>query len=89
MSDSCSAISWWEILPSYQLELVASTIAEKSSAPVEKLPDLGQEIQLFIHSVYREDAQTLYGFSTSEERDFFRLVIEKVSGIGPGSLSTC
>ena len=49
----------------------------------EKLPDLGQEIQLFIHSVYREDAQTLYGFSTREERDFFRLVIEKVSGIGP------
>lgn len=49
----------------------------------EKLPDLRQEIQLFIHSVYREDAQTLYGFSTSEERDFFRLVIEKVSGIGP------
>lgn len=49
----------------------------------EKLPALGEKTQLFIHSVYREDAQTLYGFSSREERDFFRLVIDKVSGIGP------
>jgi holliday junction DNA helicase RuvA len=49
----------------------------------EKLPALGEETQFFIHSVYREDAQTLYGFSSREERDFFRLVIDKVSGIGP------
>tara|TARA_B100000959_G_scaffold282725_2_gene349809 strand:- start:48 stop:662 length:615 start_codon:yes stop_codon:yes gene_type:complete len=49
----------------------------------EKLPDLGQEVRLFIHAAYREDAQTLYGFFASEERDFFRLIIEKVSGIGP------
>ncbi len=49
----------------------------------EKLPELGQEVRLFIHSAYREDAQTLYGFSACEERDFFRLIIEKVSGIGP------
>ena len=33
--------------------------------------------------VYREDSQTLYGFTTSEERDFFRLLIEKVTGVGP------
>ncbi len=49
----------------------------------EKLPELGQEVRLFIHAAYREDAQTLYGFSACEERDFFRLIIEKVSGIGP------
>lgn len=49
----------------------------------ESLPDLGQPAQLFIHAVYREDAQTLYGFSTRDARDFFRLVIDKVSGIGP------
>jgi Holliday junction DNA helicase RuvA len=33
--------------------------------------------------VYREDAQTLYGFATAEERDFFRLMIEHVTGVGP------
>lgn len=49
----------------------------------EKMPDIGQEVRLFIHAVYREDAQLLYGFSAREERDFFRLVIDKVSGIGP------
>ena len=37
----------------------------------------------FIHSVYREDSATLYGFATREDRDFYRLLIEKVSGIGP------
>ncbi|MBG28883.1 MAG: Holliday junction branch migration protein RuvA [Opitutae bacterium] len=49
----------------------------------EKMPAIGQEVQLFIHAAYREDAQVLYGFSAREERDFFRLVIDKVSGIGP------
>ena len=49
----------------------------------ESLPNLGQSVQLYIHAVYREDAQTLYGFSTRDARDFFRLVIDKVSGIGP------
>ena len=49
----------------------------------EKMPVIGQEVQLFIHAAYREDAQVLYGFSAREERDFFRLVIDKVSGIGP------
>ena len=33
--------------------------------------------------IYREDAQTLYGFATSAERDFFRLMIEHVTGVGP------
>ncbi len=32
---------------------------------------------------YREDSQTLYGFSSAEDRDFFRLLVEKVSGVGP------
>lgn len=49
----------------------------------EKLPDLGQQVRLFIHAAYREDAHTLYGFFAVEERDFFRLIIDKVSGIGP------
>ncbi|MDQ8195000.1 Holliday junction branch migration protein RuvA [Coraliomargarita sp. SDUM461004] len=49
----------------------------------EKLPNIGGECSLFIHCVYREDSATLYGFATREDRDFYRLLIEKVSGIGP------
>ncbi|MGL4667621.1 MAG: Holliday junction branch migration protein RuvA [Saezia sp.] len=46
------------------------------------LPDLGKEVTLLIHFVVREDAQILFGFLTSAEREAFRLLI-KVSGIGP------
>ena len=49
----------------------------------EKVPKIGAECSLFIHSVYREDSATLYGFATREDRDFYRLLIERVSGIGP------
>ena len=49
----------------------------------EKLPPLGQNVKLHTHVIYREDAQTLYGFASPAERDFFRLMIENVSGVGP------
>ena len=49
----------------------------------EKVSAIGAECSLYIHSVYREDSATLYGFATREDRDFYRLLIEKVSGIGP------
>lgn len=49
----------------------------------EKLPAPGATVRLHTHVVYREDSQTLYGFTTAAERDFFRLLIEKVTGVGP------
>lgn len=49
----------------------------------EKVPPIGRECCLFTHAVYREDSATLYGFATRDDRDFFRLLVEKVSGIGP------
>lgn len=49
----------------------------------ERLPQAGQQVRLHTFVVYREDAQTLYGFWTEDERDFFRLLVEKVSGVGP------
>lgn len=49
----------------------------------ERVPGVGKECSLFIHAVYREDSASLYGFATREDRDFFRLLVEKVSGIGP------
>jgi Holliday junction DNA helicase RuvA len=48
----------------------------------EKLPAPGDTVRLHTHVVYREDSQTLYGFTTTAERDFFRLLIEKVTGAG-------
>ena len=49
----------------------------------EKLPNLGKEIKLYTQSTYREDSQTLYGFIDRESRDFFGMIVDKVSGIGP------
>jgi Holliday junction DNA helicase RuvA len=49
----------------------------------EKLPSPGAQVKLHTLVIYREDAQTLYGFATPAERDFFRLMIETVSGVGP------
>ena len=54
----------------------------------EKLPPPGAQVRLHTHAVYREDAQMLYGFATVAERDFFRLLIGQVSGVGPKSALT-
>ena len=50
----------------------------------EKLPRIGEKVRLFTLQTFREDGQSLYGFHCAEERDFFKMLIEKVSGIGPG-----
>jgi len=57
----------------YEIEAPMSTIF--------RLPDIGDEVQLHTHLVVREDQQTLFGFSTDEERRLFRSLI-KVSGVG-------
>lgn len=49
----------------------------------ERLPQPGQTVKLHTFAVYREDSQTLYGFASEEERHFFRLLVEKVTGVGP------
>lgn len=57
----------------YDVETPMSTFLE--------LPSIGDELFLFTHMVVREDAQTLYGFATEDERGLFRLLL-KISGIG-------
>jgi Holliday junction DNA helicase RuvA len=49
----------------------------------ERLPPAGTVVKLHTLVIYREDAQTLYGFAAPEDRDFFRLMVENVTGIGP------
>src|SRR3954463_7720786 len=49
----------------------------------ERLPQPGASVKLHTLAIYREDAQTMYGFATPAERDFFRLMIENVTGVGP------
>ena len=46
-----------------------------------RLPDVGNEVKLRIHTHVREDAFLLYGFATQEEKILFEKLII-VSGIG-------
>ena len=64
----------------------SSGVGYEVNVPVttaERLPKLGAEVFLLIHHVFREDGQALYGFAVAEEREFFKLLVEKVSGVGP------
>lgn len=60
-------------------------IGYRISIPIStytRLPALEKPLSLFLSQVVREDAHTLYGFLTKEERDLFELLIT-LSGIGP------
>lgn len=46
------------------------------------LPELDNEVTLFTHLIVREDAHTLYAFSSQKERSLFRTLL-KVNGVGP------
>jgi Holliday junction DNA helicase RuvA len=46
------------------------------------LPATGEKVSLLTHFVVREDAQILYGFTSTVERAAFRELI-KISGVGP------
>ena len=59
------------------LEALAATVHIPITT-AEKVSAIGAECSLYIHSVYREDSATLYGFATREDRDFYRLLIERV-----------
>ncbi|MEP7217722.1 MAG: Holliday junction branch migration protein RuvA [Bacteroidota bacterium] len=53
-----------------------------SLATYEKLPEVGGKASLHTYLVVREDALTLFGFSTVAERDLF-LLLTSVNGVGP------
>lgn len=62
----------------YEVQIPLSTFDNLN--PIE-----GQTVTLKTHLHIRENAQILYGFATDAERDIFRLLIERVSGIGPAT----
>jgi holliday junction DNA helicase RuvA len=49
----------------------------------DRLPQPGQSMRLLTHLQVREDAHILFGFASPEERDLFRLLVTRVSGVGP------
>ena len=44
---------------------------------------LQQPYRFYTYVVYREDSQQLYGFKNIEQRKFFKILVEKVKGVGP------
>jgi holliday junction DNA helicase RuvA len=53
-----------------------------SGETLKSVPAAGSETFLHAELISRDDSLALYGFSSEEERDLFRLLIS-VSGIGP------
>ncbi len=62
----------------YEVQIPLSTFDALN--PIE-----GQTVLLKTHLHIRENAQVLYGFASDAERDLFRLLIERVGGIGPAT----
>lgn len=46
------------------------------------LPEINNEVTLYTHLIVREDAHTLFAFSSIDERALFRILL-KVNGVGP------
>ena len=57
----------------YELDVPMSTFYS--------LPAIGEPVSLLTHLIVREDAHSLYGFATAEERAAFRQLI-RIAGIG-------
>lgn len=53
-----------------------------SNSTLASLPSSGKEVNLLTYMSIREDAMDLYGFSTPNELDAFKLLIS-ISGVGP------
>lgn len=53
-----------------------------SAETLRRVPAVGGSVSLLTHLAVREDAMTLYGFASEEERELFELLVG-VQGVGP------
>ncbi len=75
-----------EVNPAYVVVETAGGVGYSiniSLATFSQIKD-SKEVKLLTHFIVKEDAQVLYGFSTEEERELFKLLIS-VNGIGPNT----
>ena len=74
-----------ESLPN-QLVVEVQGVGYKCLVPLstyDKLAGITGEVKILTHLHVTERDHTLFGFATGEERDLFRLLMDRVSGIGP------
>jgi len=57
-------------------------VAHCSARTLASLPSPGEAVVLFIDTYVREDMIRLYGFQTALEREWFRLLMNNVQGVG-------
>ncbi|TGS13174.1 Holliday junction branch migration protein RuvA [Mesorhizobium sp. M2E.F.Ca.ET.209.01.1.1] len=57
-------------------------VAHCSARTLASLPSPGEAVVLFIETYVREDMIRLYGFQTGLEREWFRLLMNNVQGVG-------
>lgn len=56
--------------------------ASVSAETLRHVPPVGEQVMLHTHLIMREDALTLYGFHSEQERDLF-LMLLSVQAVGP------
>lgn len=74
-----------ESLPN-QITLDVNGVGYQILIPLSTYDVIGEQsgrLKILTHLQVREDAHILYGFATAAERDLFRLLIQRVSGVGP------
>jgi Holliday junction DNA helicase RuvA len=56
--------------------------ADVSMTTYYQLPEVGEQVSVWTHLQIKDDAHTLIGFTTEQERKLFRQLI-RVNGVGP------
>ncbi len=77
-----------QLIESYPTHLIMEVngigyLVQVPMTTFEKLPLPPAEVKLLTILQVREDAHTLFGFATAEEKDLFKLLVDYVDGIGP------
>ncbi len=77
-----------QLIESYPTHLILEVngigyLVQVPMTTFEKLPLPPAEVKLLTILQVREDAHTLFGFATAEEKDLFKLLVDYVDGIGP------